>query len=310
MSGNPSHRRGRFDAVTFVLFSGCVVLASGNFIAVRYSNLELAPMWGAGLRFALAAVIFTLIAAATGAKRPKGDARRSTVQYGLLNFGVFYALMYWSLLHVTAGTATVITAAVPLLTLLLAAAQGLETLHRRALLGAILALGGIAWLTLASSQFSGSPLALVTLVLAAGAIAQSIILGKRIAHFSPAVTNAVGMSVGATLLLLLSLAAGERWIWPSLPEARWALLYLTTLGSVGLFGLTLLLIRRWLPSASAYVLVIVPLVTLLLEASISGVPVTGAAVIGAVLVMIGAWFGALSGRRSRIPQQRAVATDS
>lgn len=302
--------RARFDAVTLLLFLGCVVLAAGNFIAVRYSNLELAPMWGAGLRFALAALIFILIAAATAAQQPRGAARRTTALYGFLNFGVFYALMYWSLLHVTAGTATVVMASVPLLTLLLAAVQGLERLQRRALVGALLAIVGIAWLTLSSAPFSGSPLALLTLVLAAATIAQGIILGKRIAGFSPAITNAVGMSVGAALLLLLSLALGEPWVWPSLPEARLALLYLTTLGSVGLFALTLLLIRRWTPSASAYVLVLVPIVTLLLEALIAGVPVTVGAFLGASFVMLGAWFGALRGRGAGPDVRSTVATES
>jgi len=309
MSTGPSGARGRFDLVTWLLFLGCVVLASGNFIAVRYSNLELAPMWGAGLRFALAALIFTLIAASMAAKRPRGQARRTTVLYGLLNFGVFFALMYWSLLHVTAGTATVVMAAVPLFTLLFAAAQGLERLHPRALVGAVLAIVGIAWLALSSTPFSGTPLALLTLVLAAATIAQSIILGKRIAGFSPAVTNSLGMGVGAVLLLLLSLALGEPWVWPSLPEARLALLYLVTLGSVGLFALTLLLIRRWSPSASAYVLVLVPIVTLLLEAAIASVPITAGAVVGAAFVMLGAWFGALSWRGARREERRTVATE-
>jgi drug/metabolite transporter (DMT)-like permease len=276
-----------------------VVLASGNFIAVRYSNLELEPMWGAGLRFALAAALFGLLAVVARAKAPLGHDRTLTLLYGLVNFGVFYALMYWSLLHVTAGTATVVIASVPLLTLLLAAAQGLERLRGRAFIGAGLALAGIAWLTLGTSQFSGTPLALVTLVLAAAAIAQSIIFGKKIARHPPAVLNAIGMGVGAAVLLLLSLVAGERWVWPTLPEARWALLYLVTFGSVGLFGLTLLLIRRWLPSSSAYVMVVVPIVTLLLESAIAGVPITSVVVLGAVLVMVGAWFGALSGATQR-----------
>lgn len=176
VGGTPAEgRRGRLDGITLLLFAGCVVLAAGNFIAVRYSNRELEPMWGAGLRFALAAVIFTVIAGLSRAKVPRGRDRTLTLVYGLLNFGVFYALMYWSLLHLTAGTATVVTASVPLL--------------------------------------------------------------------------------------------------------------------------TLLLIRRWLPSSSAYVLVVVPTVTLLLEALIAGVPIAAAAVLGAVLVMVGAWFGALSGAK-------------
>lgn len=293
-------RNGRGDGpVTWLLFSACVILAAGNFVAVRFSNLELPPMWGAGLRFALAAAAFIVIASLLRIPRPRGVELRQTLVFGFFNFAVFYALMYWALVRVTAGTATIFIASVPLITLLLAGSQRLEKIRPRAVAGALLALAGIAYLTVTSSQLAVTPLALVALLLAAASIAQSIILGKRIANHHPAVINAIAMSLGAGLLLALSLALGEKWTWPMQPGTRWALIYLATFGSVGLFGLTLLLIRRWTPSASAYVLVVVPIVTLLLEAVIANVPVTFTAIVGAALVMAGVWFGALTGGRKR-----------
>jgi len=43
-------------ARTLGVFALAVVLGGANFVGVRFSNLELAPFWGAGLRFSLAAL--------------------------------------------------------------------------------------------------------------------------------------------------------------------------------------------------------------------------------------------------------------
>ena len=293
----PSDPRAGPELTTWLLFAACALLASGNYVAVRFSNLELPPMWGAGVPFAMAAGVFALASLVLRLRAPRGADLRLALLFGALNFGLFFAFGYWSLVHVTAGTATIVTAATPLLTLLLASAQGQERLGARPLFGALLALAGVAWLTATSAELAVTPLALLTLLLGALSLAQSIVLAKRLAGYHPAVVNAIAMSVGAALLLGLSSAVGERWSWPALPEARWALLYLVSFGSVGLFALTLLLIRRWKPSATAYLMVAVPFVTLGLEALLAGTPIRVAALVGALLVIAGVWFGALAPRR-------------
>jgi drug/metabolite transporter (DMT)-like permease len=136
--------------------------------------------------------------------------------------------------------------------------------------------------------------ALLAMLAAAATIGQSIILGKRIAADHPAVTNAVGMLTGAALLLTLSALVGEAWVLPRRPEVVWAVVYLVTAGSVGLFVLVLLVVRRWTASATAYMFVLFPIATMALGAALGDEQVTPEAVTGAVLVMLGAWFGALS----------------
>lgn len=291
----------RLDPVTVLLFAGCVLLAAGNFVAVRYSNLDLPPLWGAGLRFGLAGAMYAALIPVLGLPWARREDTRDLVVYGILNFGAFYALTYWSLLHVSAGTASVVIGAVPLITLLLAVAQRLERLSARTLVGGSLALVGVAWLSATSSEVAATPLALLALLLAATCLAQSIVVGKKVSRNHPASVNAVGMAVGAALLLSLSLVTGEKWTFPTSTPSLLAVAYLITFGSMGLFGLTILLLRRWSPSASAYVLVIVPLVTLMLEGLIAGVPLVPGAMAGAVLVLVGTWTGALSSGRSARP---------
>jgi drug/metabolite transporter (DMT)-like permease len=281
------------DGLTVAAFLALVVVGGGNFLAVRLSNLELPPFWGAGLRFGLAATLFVAIAVSLRLRVPRGSQLAWTALYGLLGFAAFYALMYWALVRVTASVATVVLASVPLVTLLLATAQGLERLRLRTALGAIMALAGITWMAIGPQQVELPTAALIAMIAAALCVGQSIIVGKRISANHPAMTNAVGMTVGATLLLALSAITGEAWALPRETEAIVAVAYLVTLGSAGLFVLVLLVVRRWTASATAYMFVLFPVATMALEALLLGEPITLQAAIGAVLVMAGVWFGAL-----------------
>jgi drug/metabolite transporter (DMT)-like permease len=293
--------------VTLAAFSAAVLLGGANFVAVRFSNQELAPFWGAGLRFGLAAVLFILISLFLRLRWPRGRLLALTAVYGALAFAIPYALLYWALTQATAGSATVVMAGVPLVTLLLAVAQRLERFTLRALAGSIIALGGIAWMVLGSRGVSAPVGSVLAMLAAAVAIGQSIILGKRLSANHPAMTNAVAMTIAAVLLIMLSASVHEAWALPHQPDVAAALAYVVTLGSVGLFVLVLLVVRTWTSSATSYMFVLFPVVTLGLAAWLIEEPVTLSAVLGAVLVMIGVWFGALSGARPPAPASPSPA---
>lgn len=167
------------DSLTLATFAVAVTLGGANFLAVRFSNRELPPFWGAGLRFSLAAVLFVGIVFVLRLRWPRGRELALTVVYGALSFAISYALVYWALVRVTAGVATVVLAIVPLVTLLLAASQRLERLHARSIVGSLLALAGIIWMTIGPQHVAVPFTALTAMLLAALAIGQSIILGKR-----------------------------------------------------------------------------------------------------------------------------------
>ena len=284
----------RLPRLTLAAFSAAVLLGGANFVAVRLSNQELAPFWGAGLRFGLAAMLFVMMAFFLRLRWPHGRLLALTVVYGALAFAIPYALLYWALTQATAGTATVVMAAVPLVTLLLAVAQRIERFTVRALAGSILALTGIAWMVLGSQGLSAPAGAVLAMLGATLAVGESIILAKQLSANHPAMTNAVAMTIAALLLIVLSASASEAWALPSQPDVAAALVYLVTLGSVGLFILVLLVVRTWTSSASSYMFVLFPVVTLGLAAWLIDEPVTLPAVLGAALVMAGVWFGALS----------------
>lgn len=279
---------------TLTAFAAATVLGGGNFIGVRFSNRELEPLWGATLRFSVAALLFILIVTAMRLRWPRGRVLLRTAAFGLLSVALFYALMYWALVRVTAGVATVVMAMVPLVTLLLAGAHGMERIGRRQLAGAVLAVVGIGWISIGPEELRIPPLALVAMGLAILCVGESVILGKKLSANHPAMTNAVAMSTGAAALAVMSAIAGDRWVLPQATEVRWAVAYLVTLGSVGLFVLILLVVRTWTASATAYMFVLFPIVTMLLAAGLGDEELTLRGVTGALVVMAGVWFGALA----------------
>jgi drug/metabolite transporter (DMT)-like permease len=302
------NERGGLGLATPLNFVLVVLIGGGNFVAVRISNQELEPFWGAGLRFGLAAVGFVVFALVARLTWPRGRALALTALYGVFSFALSYALMYWALTRVSAGLAAVLLAAVPLVTQFLAAAHGMERLSRRNLVGAVVAIAGIVLMTIGPAGVEIPLSGLIAIAVAALTVGESVIIGKKVSVAHPAMTNAVGMPIGALGLLAISAVAGETWAWPGQSDVLWSVIYLTLIGSIGLFVLFLLVMRRWTPSASSYAFVLFPVVTLILEATLLGEPLIARSVAGALVVMAGVWFGALSpDRRRGAPSARVGA---
>src|SRR2546428_12515734 len=124
-------------------FGEVVVNGRMNFVAVRLSDRGLAPFFGAGLRFVLAAVLLYALVASRRIPLPTRGQLKGTLLYGLLGFGVSYAFAYVALLTLSPGGAAGLMGAVPLLTLFLAGEHRVERFRGRRLGGAALAVVGI-----------------------------------------------------------------------------------------------------------------------------------------------------------------------
>lgn len=209
--------------MTWPIFLAVVVIGGGNFVAVRVSNTELPPFWGAGLRFGIAAILFVIAAVVLRLTWPRGRQLWMLALYGLFSFTISYALMYWALVRVTAGMSAVLLAVVPLVTPLLAVAHRMGRLEVRSLIGAVSALVGIVVMTVGGGGIDVPASGLAAIGLAALALGESVIIGKKVSVGHPAMTNAVGMPIGAAGLLVVSLVAGEQWALPRQSDVAWSL---------------------------------------------------------------------------------------
>jgi drug/metabolite transporter (DMT)-like permease len=269
------------------------VLAGGNAVGVRVSNRELDPMWGAGLRFLLAAALLAVFMAVLKLTLPRGRALLGVVIYGALIFGGAFSFAYYALLDIHAGLGQTLLALVPLATLLLAVLQKEERLRLAAVVGTLLSIAGIGVISGISGSESVPMLSLLAVLGAVLCFAQATVLVRSFPPVHPITTNAVGMGVGAAILLTLSLLLRES---IALPEsgATWlALAYMVVLGSGPVFVLYVVVVRLWGASRAAYAFVLIPVVTVVLSAWIDDEPIGAGLVLGGVLVLAGVYVGAL-----------------
>lgn len=261
---------------------------------MRYSNAELPPFWGASIRFFAASAIFAVVMLAARLRPPHGAALIGAIVFGAVNFGISYAFAYYGLQRVNAGTAAVIVATAPLFTLVLAVAHRIERFRVRPIIGAVIALAGISIVFRQELSADVPAIYLLAMLANAAALAEALVIAKRFPRTHPITTNAVGALVGAVLLLALSLVTGEQQALPSRSDAQVALLYLSTIGSIGLFGLSLYVVSRWTASATSYALVVAPLVAITLGAILRGEPISALLLVGALIVGAGVYIGAIS----------------
>jgi drug/metabolite transporter (DMT)-like permease len=276
-------------------FAISVFLAGANAVAVRFTVEELAPFWGAALRFAAASAIFGLMVLIRKAPLPHGRTLRGVIIYGILNFGLSFALIYSAIREVTAGFTMVILALTPLLTFLFAVLHRLEPFRWRAMLGALLAVAGIAVAFAGQAAVGRVPLwAVLFVVGAAACFAEAAVVLKMLPRVSPLSANAVGMAAATALLVILSLVFREAWALPRQVQTWTAVLYLIVFGSVGLFYLLVYIIQHWTATASSYIVVLAPFVTVPLAALLVGEEMTAGLLLGAALVLAAVFVGALS----------------
>jgi drug/metabolite transporter (DMT)-like permease len=227
-----------------------------------------------------------------------------------LNFGLSFALIYSAIREMTAGFATIILALTPLLTFLFAVFHQLERFRWRALAGALLALAGIA-LAFAGQADGGVPSwSVLFMIGGAACFAESTVVIKMLPGVSPVVVNGLGMLAATMLLFVLSLVAGEAWVWPEKSETWAAIIYLILFGSVVLFYLLVYVIQHWTASASSYLMVLSPFVAVPLGAVLAGEEVSAGLLAGAVLVVAGALVGVLSIGPVRKTRLQSTSADS
>jgi drug/metabolite transporter (DMT)-like permease len=285
------------DRTTLAAFILVILLGGGNSVAIRFSNMELAPFWGACIRFAVAGSIFVLIMQWRKMKLPNKRVTFILFLNGFLTLGGSFGLLYWALLTAPISLATVLISTGPLFTMLLAILHRLEKFRWQTMLGGLIAVFGIGLAVNAQPSAEGLLPAVLALVAGALIAAEGNVIFKMFsAESDPVVLNAVTMTSGALFLGLASLIAGEVWSLPTQPQVWTALVYLILGGSLAMFYLYVVVITRWTVSAASYTILFFPLVATLLAAWLANETVTPLFLAGGGIVIAGVWVGAFYGK--------------
>lgn len=277
-------------ALVWTLYAALVLVWSSTWVVIAVGLEDVAPFFGAGIRFSLAGVGVLVAAVALG-RSLRTDWLLSAL-VGVLPFATCYGLIYWAEQYVTSGLAAVLFGVLPLYVALLAAIfLPNEPLRPRLVVGVLIALGG---LVLAFSESldlgTGEHTALAALAVVCSPIASAIgniAIKKRSEGLDALVMNGWAMITGGVLLLAVS-APTEDW-----GATEWSaasigsILYLAVLGT-GFTFVTLTILLRELPAVTtSFISMIIPFGALALGAIFRDEPVTALAVVGAMLVVAG-----------------------
>lgn len=250
----------------------CLIWGS-TYLVIREGLEDLPAFSSAALRFTLAAAGFLGVSAAL--RRREGGTPPPwwlVVSFGVLNFAVPYAVIYWTERVIPSGLAAVLFAVFPMM---MAALGHLflpgETLRGPQWLGFLVGFLGVAVLFHVDLRSIGpDALGLGVLYLVApltSAVGQ-VFVKRQGAGMSSLLLTRYGLMVGAALLwCLVPLEQGASTTWT--PKAIFSVAYLAIIGTVVTFGFYYWLLR-YLP---AYRLSLIAYIT------------------PAIALFLGAWLG-------------------
>jgi drug/metabolite transporter (DMT)-like permease len=276
--------------LVWTLYAALVLVWSSTWVVIAVGLEDIAPFFGAGIRFSLAGL--GVLVAALATRRPlKTDFVLSAI-VGLLPFATTYGLIYWAEQYVTSGLTSVLFGVLPLYVALIAAVTlPEEPLRPRLLAGVGIALVGLVAafgesLDLGSGEHTALAAVAVVLSPLASAVG-NVAIKKRGRDVDPLVMNGWAMLAGGLVLLAIS-APTEDWgatVWSA--ESIGSILYLAAFGT-GFTFVTLTVLLRELPAVTvSFISMIIPFGALALGALVRDEVVTALAVGGALLVVLG-----------------------
>jgi drug/metabolite transporter (DMT)-like permease len=241
------------------LFSLCVLIWGTTWFAITIQLPVLAPEYGVGIRFSLAAALLFVFCRARGLRLGLDRATHALVAIqGLTGFCASYICVYVAEQHIVSGLVAVGYAAIPLVAMVAARIVEGTPMSRRVALGGTLGLLGVvaifghefARLAAAPAVLWGAVMTVSGVLLSAASTVAAVRYQRRGVHGW--VPMAWAMLWGGLAALLAGVVAGRPWHWSWAPDFIGALLYLSVAGSILAFGAYYALVMRAGPAWSAW----------------------------------------------------------
>ncbi|HEX2104541.1 MAG TPA: EamA family transporter [Solirubrobacteraceae bacterium] len=296
--------------VVWSLYALLVVIWSSTWVAIKIGLEDTPPLFGAGVRFALAGAGLLVIARVRG-RALRTDWVLATV-LAALPFAAAYGLIYWGEQYVPSGLAAVLFGVLPIYVALIASvALHDEPLRARLFGGVALALAGLIVafgesVALGDARYAVAG-AVACVVAPLGAAIGNVTTKRRAGGVDALVVNGWGALGGGALLLAAS-ALAEDWgaaAWTA--EAVGSISYLAVIGTAFAF-VTLMNLLRELPAVTiSFIALLLPFGALVFGTVVYGEPLTLASLAGAALVAAGIFVAQWPGRAAvrRIVMSRA-----
>jgi drug/metabolite transporter (DMT)-like permease len=273
----------------------CLVWSS-TWLAIKVGLRDLPPISFAAIRFLVAVVVLLAVSAGRVSLWPLRRADYGVLAWtGVLMFAVNYGLLFWGELHVSSGLAAILQATIPISGMLFAHwILPDEPLRWRRLVGALIALAGVALICARLLDFNGLTAFWGGLGIAAGgagAAYSNVLVKARAIQIAPAMLAAWQMIFGTVPLLLIGFVVeGNPLHFHWTPMSVFCLLYLAIIGSALTFLLLYWLLPRMTVTGLQTISLITPPGAVMLGWLLVGETFSSWSLIGAVLVLAGVWM--------------------
>lgn len=269
----------------------CLIFGT-TFVAIKVGILGgFPPLLFAGLRFLLAGLMTLALVRMRRIPLPRSVREYKDIALvGLSSTTITFGGLFWAEQHISAGLAAILTAAAPLLVLLIQ--QGVSKIRGMQWFGIAAGLVGVALVMGPSLTAQGQWITLisaVTLFLGEASHAWGSVRADQIMKraVEPLALNAFQMLFGGLGLLIGSVAVEPLGGLQISSDAWWALAFLTVIGSVVARGLFYWLIARTGPLFPSTWTYVAPLITTMIGAWFLGEQVTAGTLAGVAFVLGG-----------------------
>jgi drug/metabolite transporter (DMT)-like permease len=283
---------GEWVGVMIALVSSCL---GGSAAAItRYLAGNADPITLAILRWGIGFLCVLPTALLLKSRWPQRKDLPAVAVLGFCFFGVFFVFYNIAMTYTTAARASLALATLPLQTMVVGAALGIEPLTKRKSIGVGVAVLGVV-AALASGLSAAPPGAWRGELIMTGAVLcmafYNVWSRPFIRRSSALGFLAVGMGTGAAALILTGLFTGSVAAVSQFGAPQWiAGVYLGVAGGALAFILWVLALERASPTRVANTMTVNPIAAGLLATQLVGEPITPNLVVGLIAVFAGIWI--------------------
>ncbi len=266
MDTNANSAPHAFEPLDYLVYVVLCLIWGTTWMAIRVLVQDVPPLWAAGIRFVLAALLLAVTLAVRRTPPIRGARQwRATLVLGFTMVALPYGLLFWAEQYIASSMAAVLYASLPLAVSLFTPLMTQEQVPRPALLCMAVAMGGIGFLFWGPMSVSANSLLGGAAVLGAvGSTSWSIVFAKQeLREVDPWAATAWQTIFGGAVLFAggAIVERGRPATWT--PYAILALVFLAVMGTAVAFALYYWLLKRVKPYQAASMSLVIPVVAIL-----------------------------------------------
>jgi drug/metabolite transporter (DMT)-like permease len=278
--------------LTLFVFIVLSAIWSSTWVWIKIGLETIPPFYSAAIRFFLAFLFLSIFGIIRGLSFPKNlKDHLFFMRFGIINFLISYASVYWGEQYINSGLASVLFATMPFYTLILSIwLLPSETINLKKILGLILGFSGIILIFSDQIQFSGTNAIYGMLIIAispAFSATGTLIAKRKSREYNPVILNTFPMFYASLFFMILSFIFENTNNVIFNSEAVFSIIYLALFGTAIAFVLLFWMLSHQSAVLMSMITFVTPPLALIWGWVLLGEQITYFLLIGLSLILTG-----------------------